>query len=292
METLAFLKQTHPGFIIACVLLFGAAVGSFLNVCIYRIPASKSIILPSSSCGCGQRIPFYLNVPILGWLLLRGKAKCCQSPISFRYPAVEIATALLFVVCWLQFDIGRAFVAMGFTSILLAASFIDFDTLEIPDRFSVGGALLGVVISTMYPQLHGIPATDIMGQARADGMMAGLTGMLVGAGAFYWVCSLGYIVFRKDVMGEGDVKLAGCIGAFCGWQGAMFALVGGALVGLALAPVMCLASKSKQWSVAGVTGRGTEEDEGFAMPFGPAIAIAGWLYFMGWDFGLLDYFSL
>lgn len=268
---------------LALIFIFGALVGSFLNVCIYRIPAGRSVVFPRSRCACGQAIPWYWNVPVFSWMLARGRARCCGGRFSIRYPFTELLTAILFSLVWWQAPSPlTGLTGMVFTFILIAASFIDYDTLEIPDRFSIGGMLTGLALSSVHPALHG----QTYG---IDGFISALTGAIIGAGIFYWVTALGYVAFQKDAMGEGDVKLAGCIGAFCGWQATAFILVGGAIAGLLLAPLMWLASRQKDWQIS--EDPEDDSEEGFGMPFGPALCLAAWFYWMGWDFGLLEFFQ-
>lgn len=255
-----FIHWNHSLLASGLIFLFGILAGSVLNVCIARIPES----------GSSNIDPWRLS--ILSWL---------WGPRRIRPAAVELLTGLLFALAWWQAsDPVMAAIGLLFTSILLGASFIDYDTLEIPDRFSVGGMLLGLTIAGLYPALHG----EVRG---IDSFITALSGAIIGAGIFYWISSLGHIAFQKDAMGEGDVKLAGCIGAFCGWQGAAFILIGGVIAGLLLTPLLLLLSRNKNWTTE---DDAADQGEAFAMPFGPALALAAWFYWVGWDFGLLELF--
>ena len=190
---------------------------------------------------------------------------------------------------------------MLFIAFLICATFIDLDHMIIPDRFSIGGMVLGVIISIIFPQLHGVEGMPVVSNIQS-GVIA-TTGALVGAGLVYWIAVLGEIVFRKPAMGEGDVKFVGFIGAFCGWQGAVFAMFGGALVGSALLlPCLLLAklfgsndSKEKESTEPSNDPEGEEEEEpvqfGAQVPFGPMLAVAGLIYFLGFHQYVDAYFA-
>jgi leader peptidase (prepilin peptidase) / N-methyltransferase len=301
LETFEFINEDFPWFFSLLAGVFGALTGSFLNVCIYRIPAERSIIFPGSTCACGRPIPFYHNIPILTWLLLRGKASCCGAPFSIRYPVIELLTAVLFFWVWTIHPPVVALLGMVFIAFLICATFIDLDHMIIPDRFSIGGMVLGVVLSVAFPALH-----QIEGPAVVSNIQSGVTsilGALIGAGLVYWIAVLGEVVFRKPAMGEGDVKFVGFIGAFCGWQGAVFAMFGGALVGsVVLLPCLLIGrlfgikaripaeSQAETGVETGVemgvesAAEPCEEDVvqfGAQVPFGPMLAVAGLIYFLG-----------
>jgi leader peptidase (prepilin peptidase)/N-methyltransferase len=178
---------------------------------------------------------------------------------------------------------------MLFVAILIAATFIDLDHMIIPDRFSIGGMLLGVALSFGVPGLHGLPATGL-GAHIESGMLA-ILGAIVGAGLVYWIAILGEIVFRKPAMGEGDVKFLGCIGAFCGWEGAVFGMFGGACLGAALLLPILLLGRIFGWQQNGLSE--AEDNEtvkvafGSQVPFGPMLALGGLIYFLGFS-GFVD----
>jgi leader peptidase (prepilin peptidase)/N-methyltransferase len=289
LETILFLEIEVPWFMPTLVFIFGAVVGSFLNVCIYRIPMERSIVQPGSTCACGQKIAWFNNIPILSWLFLRGRATCCKTNFSIRYPFVEALTGLIFCLVWLTQAPLVALVGMLFVAILIAATFIDLDHMIIPDRFSIGGMLLGVALSFGVPGLHGLPATGL-GAHIESGMLA-ILGAIVGAGLVYWIAILGEIVFRKPAMGEGDVKFLGCIGAFCGWEGAVFGMFGGACLGAALLLPILLLGRIFGWQQNGLSE--AEDNEtvkvafGSQVPFGPMLALGGLIYFLGFS-GFVD----
>ena len=318
MITFDELRQIHavaPWFFPAAAFVFGACIGSFLNVCIYRIPAGKSVVRPGSHCACGQPIRWHDNIPILSWLLLRGRARCCGRPFSVRYPAIELLTALLFLVCALEFGPAKAFCAMLFTAMLVTASFIDIDHMIIPDRFSIGGAVIGVLLALVVPSLHGhaIPAhlDPVLGHMVAS-IQSGtdaILGCFVGSALVLWIGLLAEKVLRKEAMGFGDVKLLGCIGAFVGWQGAVFSVFGGAILGVfatllwvlfrrrtpeteaagtksgtgasAPTPPAATAGTAKE-AIAGEEPSGEESPGlmGMPVPFGPMLSAAGLLYLL------------
>ena len=180
---------------------FGSIVGSFLNVCIYRMPLDLSVVSPPSHCPhCKYSIPLYLNVPLLTWLVLRGRCKNCGAPISPRYFAVELLTGLAFLACWLVFghvSAGVAIVYCLFLSGLIVATFIDFEHFIIPDEITIGGAVAGFVASFLVPQLQG---THSLGQALGRSLL----GIAIGGGIVYAVLRLGKILFGRQ-----KVKLAG-----------------------------------------------------------------------------------
>ncbi len=290
IETFEFINEDFPWFFAGLVFFFGAIVGSFLNVCIYRIPAERSVVFPGSTCACGQPIPWYHNLPILTWLILRGRASCCGAKFSVRYPAIEFLTGLLFLASWLTHQPVVALIGMLYIAFLICSTFIDLDHMIIPDRFSIGGMVIGVLISTLFPALHGVEGLPIVENIQSG--VLSIIGALVGAGLVYWIAVLGEIVFRKPAMGEGDVKFVGFIGAFCGWQGAVFAMFGGALIGsIVLLPILLL-GRLLGWGKAKETvasaAEEAEDDEnleevqfGTQVPFGPMLAVAGLLYFLG-----------
>jgi len=213
-------------FITLFVLLGSACIGSFLNVCIYRIPNEESVVHPRSRCpACGHPIAWYDNIPVLSYLLLRGTCRSCGSTISWRYPLVEIVTAVLFTLVWWRYGWEpRTLIFMLVVFGLLLATFVDFDHMIIPDRVSLGGMGIGLVLSAAWPALHG--------ELRVwPAVLQSLTGLGLGFGLLWLVAVFGKFVFKKDAMGFGDVKLLGAIGAFIGWQGVVFTIMVSSLIG-------------------------------------------------------------
>jgi len=305
IESFALVNEDFPWLFALFSFIFGAIVGSFLNVCIYRIPAGRSLVFPGSTCSCGKPIAWYNNIPIFSWLILRGRASCCGEKFSVRYPAIELLTGLLFLASWLTHTPLVAVIGMLYIAFLICSTFIDFDHMIIPDRFSIGGMVIGVLLSILFPALHGIEGPAIVANIQSG--VLSILGALLGAGLVYWISVLGEIVFRKPAMGEGDVKFVGFIGAFCGWQGAVFSMFGGAFIGsLVLLPILLIArimgkgqpAVSDEVAVKTEGEESGEEHEGeedvafgAQVPFGPMLAAAGLLYFLGAEVYVDAYFT-
>ncbi|HEX3731149.1 MAG TPA: prepilin peptidase [Opitutaceae bacterium] len=273
MSDLARLAAAAPWFFPLVAFLVGACVGSFLNVVIARLPAGDSIVTPRSHCDCGAPIAWHDNLPLVSWFVLRGRARCCGRLFSIRYWFVEALTAGLFLACWLLLPPARALCGWVFLSGLIAATFIDLEHLVIPDVLTLGLGLAGVALSCLVPALQG----QSSGLFALDSVRAGTAaaeGVCVGSGLVLWTAILGTAALKKEAMGLGDALLVGGIGAFCGWKGAIFALFGGAGVGVIwFALAFCLRPLRQA---------PPSEPLGFGMrvPFGPMLAIAGALYFL------------
>jgi len=208
----------------ALAALLGLLIGSFLNVVIYRMPRGMSVVLWRSRCPhCGHEIRFFDNVPVLSWLWLRGRCRDCRAPISPRYPLVEALTGALFALLALRFGAQPALAfRMFFAAAMVAVVFIDLEHQIIPDRITLPGTALGLLASVFGP----------------PGLRDAALGAAVGGGWLYLV-GLAYRKLRGvEGMGGGDVKLGLMLGAFTGWQGAVFAVLAasaaGTLVGLGL----------------------------------------------------------
>jgi len=179
----------------AVFFAFGCVVGSFLNVCIHRLPLGQSVVSPSSHCPhCQYSIPWYLNVPLVTWLMVRGKCRNCGAPISFRYFLVELLTGTLFLCCWLVF--GRQSVALVlvyclFLAGLIAASFIDAEHFIIPDQITLSGIGAGFLCSLFLPELH-------QAHSPADSLGQSLIGIAFGSGLIYLILRLGKILFGRQ----------------------------------------------------------------------------------------------
>jgi leader peptidase (prepilin peptidase)/N-methyltransferase len=230
-------------------LALGAATGSFLNVVIYRLPEGQSVVTPRSHCTkCGRTIPWYDNVPVLSWLLLRGRCRACKEPFSIRYPVVEALTALLLLALSLQFGwgLGLAF-AFYFACSLLVVTYIDLDHRIIPDRITLPGIAVGLLLALVAPA-----------EMRWTAVQSWALGTLVGGGIL-WLVAWGYeLATGREGMGGGDIKLLAMIGAFLGWQGVLVTLLLASLVGSIVGTA---------WMVA----RGG--DRRLAIPFGPFLAV-------------------
>ncbi len=341
-----------------CFFTLGCIVGSFLNVCIHRMPLDMSVVSPPSHCPhCKYSIPFYLNIPLVTWLVLRGRCKNCSAPISIRYFIVELLTGLAFLSCWLAFgDPGNPLPTMAlalaysiFLAGLICATFIDFEHFIIPDEITLGGMVVGFGFSFLVPSLHETSSVQ-------TGMIRSGLGIVVGAGVIYAVLRLGKLLFGRqrlkfpaeavivftetavclpdqvipyeelfyrksdavvlkartvelvdrcyadvtvrlspsvlrigdeeikpddvahleavsgeitlprEAMGLGDVKFMGAIGAFIGWQGALFSLMVSSMIG-AVVGVFLILVRRREWSSR--------------MPYGPYIAAAAVIWMFG-----------
>lgn len=250
------------------VFILGSIVGSFLNVCIYRLPRDQSIVTPRSFCPrCRKPIRWYDNIPFASFLLLRGRCRFCRRRISSIYLIVEALTAALFVFFYQRFGWGPFFwIYVSFFSSLLVASFIDLEHQLIPDSISVGGLGIGILLSFFIPQLHGT-------QNRWASLLSSSIGVLVGGGSIYLIGMLGNFLFKKESMGGGDVKLLAMVGALLGWEKALLAFFVAPLFG----------------SVVGVTLKLTKGAE--IIPYGPFLSLASFIAFL-WEKEILLYLGI
>ena len=265
------------------VLFFvlGAMIGSFLNVCIYRIPRDLSVVAPRSFCPhCSKPIPWYHNIPIATYLMLGGKSKCCKKGIKFRYVLVEILTAVLFLLIWLKFDNqpgSRIFALAPITdwrlvpvywlivSGLILGTFVDFEHLIIPDRVTIGGIISGLIISVTLPNLHAE-------SNRLAALAFSMLGAIVGGGILWGLGLLGKLIFRKEAMGFGDVKLLAGLGAFLGTKAVLFNVLVSSFVGSVAGISFVLAKCRKMRD---------------RIPYGPYIALAAVIWIL-WGSSIWD----
>ena len=258
LNNLSFILFTHDSPLsLSFAFIFGALIGSFLNVCAYRIPAGRSIVSPSSSCfSCGEIIKWYFNLPILGYLFLRGKCHDCGSKFSCRYAVIEFVTACL--SCILFYRLGgftlSYFYYFFFFAFLIVVFLIDLDRWLILDSVLLPAGLFGFILSPFIIQKNdckylfdlfinlpeNIPNWLYI---YSDSLFAGILGFIVFLGiAFY-----GVIVFKQDAMGGGDIKFALCIGLFLGIEKAMYAFILSFIIGVIfLIPFMIVNKKSGQ----------------------------------------------
>lgn len=296
MSALTEIAHLFPWFFPLAVTLFGACIGSFLNVCIYRMPKNESIVRPGSHCGCGQAIAWYDNIPVFSWFLLRGRARCCHQPFSFRYPAIELLTAALFLACWIQFSPAKALVGMVLCAIVICAWFIDLDHLIIPDVFTIGGAATGLILSLAVPALHG-HSHPLFAVASLQAGRSAILGLFIGSALVLWIALFAEAILRKEAMGFGDVKYLGALGTFIGWQGAVFSLFGGALLGCVwLAGTYLWKKISGRAPALGLpatsaAGQPAEITLGVHVPFGPMLGVAALIYFFGAHLWVNTYFD-
>jgi leader peptidase (prepilin peptidase)/N-methyltransferase len=258
--------------------VLGAVTGSFLNVCIHRLPRGFLLHKPPSHCPfCNEPICWYDNVPIVSYLLLGRRCRACGIRISPRYALVEGLTGFLFAYIAWRLAGGEVvnYARLGayslVTAALVAASFIDIEFRIIPDEISIPGALLAPCASLLLPQLHELreplfveSLAGLFGATpdtypRLCGLLASLVGMGVGAGVIWALGVVGRVLFRKEAMGFGDVKLMAFVGGFLGWKLALLAIVLGALVGAIIGLLMLLRTRDTR------------------LPFGPYLSIGAFL---------------
>jgi leader peptidase (prepilin peptidase) / N-methyltransferase len=266
------------------VFYLGACIGSFLNVCIYRIPIELSVVQPRSFCPhCRTPIAWYHNIPLVSFLALGARCHSCKARISPRYFLVEFLVAVLFLLVWLKWNpipshAGLSTVApdpgmLGLVRVtsflqvpvywlavcgLVLGTFVDFDHLIIPDRVTLGGIVAGLILSVLVPAMHD--------QTTAlKGLMYSAIGAAVGWGLLHAVAILGQFIFRKEAMGFGDVKLMGAIGAFFGWKATLFTVVLSSAFGALVGIVLVLMKKREMQS---------------KIPYGPYLALAATIWIL------------
>lgn len=245
----------EPWIIIGYAFLLGAALGSFLNVCIYRWPAEQSVLRPRSRCqACANPIAWYDNIPILSWLVLRGKCRGCGVPISIQYPAIELVTGLLWVAAAFRFGLSVDALHSGiFLTILLGIALTDAREMVIPDQFSLGGLVIGLALAA-FP--GGMPFfSALLGAALAF--------------AFFWAVKLSAEkLLKKPALGIGDIHMMAMVGAFLGTSGAILTMLLGSILGLVVGIPL-------QWSRGQLAVLGTYLPLGTFLALGAAIA-HGW----------------
>jgi leader peptidase (prepilin peptidase) / N-methyltransferase len=264
------LELLHSPVFLIFIFICGACIGSFLNVCIYRIPLEISVITPRSHCAaCGSPILAHHNIPILSWFMLRGRSSCCQTRIDARYAVVEALTGALFVLLWHRFP-PQIFAVYALMSCgLIIASCIDIDHFMIPDRFTIWGCIPGLLCSALVPVIHG--KTDWQ-----SGFNTGLWGAFVGGVILFIVSKVGAFVFKKEALGLGDVKFLAAMGSFLSWPSTLYILAVSSIIGSVFG-ILVLVRKERSW--------------GTRMPYGPFLAVAALLWIFGgneWSRGYFD----
>ena len=201
-----------PGLWVVWFVL-GACLGSFLNVCIWRLPREESVVRPRSRCpACRHPIAWYDNIPLVSFVVLRAKCRHCHQAIRWRYPIIELLTGLTAVVVLDRFGVGpTGVIYLAFLCALIVASTVDLEFQIIPDEVSLGGLVLGLLLSLAVPSLHG---TD----SRWLSLSRAGIGAVVGGGLLYLTGVMGELLFRKESMGGGDVKLLAMAGSLLGWR--------------------------------------------------------------------------
>jgi leader peptidase (prepilin peptidase)/N-methyltransferase len=246
--------------------VIGACIGSFINVCVYRIPLNRSVVHPGSHCAaCGAPIPWYHNLPIVSWLILRGRAACCGTKIDARYCIVELGMALLFLALWLHYPPIEAVIYAVMLGGLIAACLIDLDHFIIPDRFTLGGCVAGFIACAIHPAL-------MNQRTPLQGFSWSLASAVVGALFLLAIAWFGTILFKKEAMGMGDVKFLAAICAFFGASSIAWIVPLSALIGSILGLVLIFWQRGA-W--------------GTRIPYGPFLGLAAIL----WLFGGHDFMS-
>ncbi len=230
--------------------LVGLSIGSFLNVVIYRLPRNQSIVFPGSACPhCGNAIRWYDNIPLLGWIRLKGRCRCCRKPIALQYPMVELLGAAAAVAALWKFGLtltgGVSFI---FLCLLISITFIDLAYQIIPDRITLPAMALALLASPFLANFS---------------LFQALLGLVAGGGTLWAIATLHTRLTGVEGIGGGDIKLMGLVGALTGWPGALFTLFGGAVMG-AVVGVTLLVVQGKNMRTA--------------IPFGPFLSVAAALY--------------
>jgi len=241
----------YSSFFIVYSILLGLALGSFINVCIYRIPLKKSIISPPSTCtNCGGKIKFYDNIPLISYLILLGKCRHCRHLISWQYPAVEALTGLLSLALFIRYGLSYQYILyLLFIATLLTITFIDLQHKIIPDVLSLPGIIVGWTASFVLAHISWLDS---------------LIGIIAGGGSLFLVAFTYERITGKEGMGGGDIKLLAMIGAWMGWRSlpliVLISSVTGAVIGLTF---ILLAGKGYR----------------FRIPFGPFLSFGTLFYF-------------
>jgi len=246
---------------IILIFVLGLIVGSFCNVCIYRIPRNESVIYPASHCPkCRTKIKPIDNIPLLSYILLKGRCHNCGSKISIQYPVVEFLTGLIYLIIYLIYGLSiQSLVYIVLSSALIIIAFIDLQEQMIPDIISLPGIVVGLILSFIVPYMSFINS---------------VLGALVGGGIILIIAWVGSIAFKKEALGGGDVKLAAMIGAFLGWRYTIISLFWGFFIG-ALVGIILILSKIK-----------SKED---MVPFGPFIVL-GSIITLFWGEKILSWY--
>lgn len=280
--------QVHAIMILG-LFAIGSVVGSFLNVCIYRIPWQKSVIWPGSHCPrCWMGIAAQDNIPIVSWIALRGECRRCGLPISMRYPLIELLVGLLFAGVYMTDVIfGRA-IPWGalpaaipaaviyhviFVALLVVATFIDYDLTIIPDQVTVPGMIVGLGLAAVFPEIRPTPSAAT---THWDGFWVGVIGLMVGGGLTQSVRVIGSLALRREAMGFGDVTLMAMIGSFLGWEAAVLTFFLAPFFGLSHALAKLFVYLGKRFSGTGGTSADRE------IPFGPYLSMAALVLLLSW----------
>lgn len=241
-------------------LIFGLIIGSFLNVCVYRMPLNLSLWGRSFCPCCKKQIPIYRNIPVVSFLIQGGKSACCKKPISLQYPVVEALTGFLSVLTLLHVpdaahNLASYFLWFGlFMCPLIVITFIDFEHMIIPDQISLPFILvgMGVMVFSLWPDWK-------------TALIRSVLGAVIGGGSLWILAEVVSRIKKREAMGGGDIKLAAMLGAFLGWKALIFVFFGSSVLGLIYAVMLMVSKKNR----------------GRVIPFGPFLSLAAiifWLY--------------
>jgi leader peptidase (prepilin peptidase)/N-methyltransferase len=238
-------KKGFPQMLVYISIVFGAMVGSFLNVCIIRLPKEESIIVPGSHCPhCKTHIKFYDNIPLISYLLLGAKCRYCHEPISIQYPLIEWIAAVSSLLLFIKFGPSLSYLFyFSFVAALITITVIDLFHQIIPDVISLPGIGVGLLASLVIPH---------------QTFFNSLIGMLCGGGSLFLVATLYQWWFKREGMGGGDVKLLAMIGAFLGWKSVILTILLSSLIG-SITGIMIMVLKGKNFK--------------YAIPFGPFLSV-------------------
>ena len=248
------------------VFIFGLCVGSFLNVCIWRMPRGESVIFTASHCpNCGDKIKWYNNIPVLSWLLLRGRCANCRTFISPRYLIVELLTAVLFLLNWWRVVAWHQPLSLFFfftlaTILFIVTFFVDLRHKIIPNTLTYGVIIISLLLAFLFPQAMGKTTSTVA-------FLNSLLGLVVAGGALAFVSIVGSLLLKKDVLGLGDVKFIAAVGACFGLYPPVwfFIILIGSIAGTIVGTALILFGKQKWSSI---------------LPFGPFLALSGYLWIL------------
>ena len=232
-------------FWIVITFIFGCCIGSFLNVCIWRVPRGMSIVSPPSHCPkCDHKITALENIPLLSWVFLGGKCSSCHEPITVRYFLVELVTGLLFALIFLkaiamQQPLAVLLPYFVMTAILICSAFTDCELGIIPNEFTYFGMICGVAFAVLFPSAWNL-------DSRVAALLLSLASMLAAGGLMALCAIAGKKIFKREALGWGDVKFIAAAGALTGLPGALFTVLAGSLAGLAGAPFLRLIPKYRK----------------------------------------------
>jgi leader peptidase (prepilin peptidase)/N-methyltransferase len=271
-------------FIGIIIFILGLLLGSFANVCIWRIPRNEEIVIKPSHCPkCNSPIDWYDNIPIISYIVLNRKCRYCKSQISFRYPVIELINGLLFLGVYLKYGADiRLAGSLPFVWAMVVISAIDIEHYIIPDIFSIGGLFYGLLFSILAA-VKILPALPVfpMGQLAWWPVLDNILGAMLGGGFLFLAAWIGEKIFKQEAMGGGDIKLAAMVGAFWGWKAVLESFFAAFLIGSVIGIAMLSIGKiRKSEAPEGVKPRAM-------IPFGPFLAV-GALISLFWGRELLD----